>query len=418
MKPDRVIIINDRSAAVGGASNLSLLLRTSLEEEGVPVTFFAGDRAGQAPDATAINLNGQPLLDQGRLAAFAGGIYNASAYSALERFIRSYDTPSTIYHVHGWSKILSPSIFRALASVRERAVLHAHDYFLVCPNGGFVNYPGLSVCKLAPMSMACLATQCDKRGFHQKLWRTARHTVRQAVFDIRAQPAHIVLVHEAMRRYFDLAGVAGDNIVTVRNPFKPFLSSPADPARCGNFFFIGRLEPEKGFEDAARAARIAGVPLHVIGDGGGRSLLERDYPEVVLHGWKRREEIASLVRTARVVVISSRVPEPFGLAALEALGSGIPVILPAEALLSSEIVEAGCGVSFRAGDVPGLAAAMQRLAADNEQIRRMGFTGFHEAPRMGNTAKQWADSLMALYAAVLERSHLSLHQRVTAASGG
>ncbi|WP_011581915.1 MULTISPECIES: glycosyltransferase family 4 protein [Chelativorans] len=410
MKPDRVVIINDRSAAVGGASNLSLLLRTSLQEKGVPVTFFAGDQASPAASgADTINLNGLHLLEQSRLAAFAAGIYNSSAYAALEQFIRSSDTTSTIYHVHGWSKILSPAIFRALGSVRQRVVLHAHDYFLVCPNGGFVNYPGLSVCNLRPMSMACLTTQCDKRGFHQKLWRSARHAVRQAVFDIRAKSAHIVLVHEGMRRYFDLAGVAGEHIVTVRNPVEPFLPEPAEPASSSDFFFIGRLEPEKGFEDAARAARMAGVPLQVIGDGAGRGLLNRDYPEIVLHGWKKREEIIPLIKRARAVVISSRVPEPFGLAALEALGSGIPVILPAEALLSNEIVEAGCGLSFKAGDVQGLSNAMRRLASDDSHVRRMGRIGFCAAPHMGNTAKGWADALMTLYASVLERSRLTLH---------
>ncbi|WP_028035294.1 glycosyltransferase family 4 protein [Chelativorans sp. J32] len=409
MKPDRVVIINDRSTAVGGASNLSLLLRGFLEERGVPVTFFAGDQAGSAgSDPGRINLDGRPLLERGRAAAFVAGIYNAPAHAALERFIRSSDTASTIYHVHGWSKILSPAIFRALRDVRERVVLHAHDYFLVCPNGGFVNYPGLSVCNLTPMSLACLATQCDKRGFHQKLWRSVRHGLRQMVFDIRGRPAHIVLVHEAMQHYFDLAGVARNQMVTVRNPFEPFLQEMADPANRRNFFFIGRLEPEKGFEDAARAARMAGVPLHVIGEGAGRALLEKRYPEVVLHGWRKHEEIAGLVVDARAVVISSRVPEPFGLAALEALGSGIPVILPREALLSREIVEAGCGLSFKAGDVAELTAAMRRLAEDDHETRDMGRIGFREAPRMGHTGQTWTDALMALYGTILQ-SQATLH---------
>ncbi|WEX10477.1 glycosyltransferase family 4 protein [Chelativorans sp. AA-79] len=407
-KPDRVVIINDRSAAIGGASNLSILLRESLRERGVSVTFFAGDRADPADaEEDSINLGARPLLERGRLSAFAGGLYNAPAYEALSRFIRASDTPSTIYHLHGWSKILSPAVFRALGSVRARTVLHAHDYFLVCPNGGFVNYPGLSVCKLAPMSVACLATQCDKHGFHQKLWRSTRHALRQTLFDIRRRPAHIVLVHDAMRSYFDRAGVAGEHIVTVRNPVEPFLREPADPGRSRDFFFIGRLEPEKGFEDAARAARMANVTLHVIGDGAGRGLLERYYPETVLHGWRKREEIAELVRHARAVVVSSRVPEPFGLAALEALGSGIPVILPSEALLSREIVEADCGLSFKSGDVEGLSAAMRALADDEEAACRMGRNGFREARHMGNTPESWADALMSLYAGVLEQARLA-----------
>jgi len=400
-----VVIINDRSAAIGGASNLSILLRRLLQERGVPVTFFAGDRANpDARDADVVSLDGEPLLEQGRVSAFIAGLYNRAAYAVLRSFVRSSDTPATIYHVHGWSKILSPAIFQALEEVRDRVVLHAHDYFLVCPNGGFVNYPASAVCGLAPMSGRCLATQCDKHGFHQKMWRSARHVVRQTLFDIRSRPANIVLVHDGMRRYFERAGVSGDRTTVVRNPFEPFLRTPAEPDKSRDFFFIGRLEPEKGFEDAARAARQAGVSLHVVGDGAGRTLLERVYPEVVLHGWKRREEIAEIIRHARAVVVSSRVPEPFGLAALEALGSGIPVILPSEALLSGEIVKAGCGLSFPAGDVAALASAMAVLDGNDEAARRMGRTGFSEAARMGNTPQGWRDALLALYSDLLEKA--------------
>ncbi|WP_163266776.1 glycosyltransferase family 4 protein [Chelativorans alearense] len=404
-RPDRVVIINDRSADVGGASNLSRLSARLLRERGIPVTFFAGDRADAAAIETdAVNLNSAPLLEQGRLSALVGGLYNASAFAALSRLVGTTDTPSTVYHVHGWSKILSPAIFRALNTVRERVVLHAHDYFLACPNGGFVNYRKASVCPLTPMSARCLLTQCDKRGVHQKMWRSARHALRQSLYDIRRQPANIVLVHEEMQSYFKRTGIVDQRVVTIRNPVEPFSQTHAEPWKSRNFFFIARLEPEKGFEDAARAARMAGVRLHVIGDGAGRALLERSYPEVVLHGWKKREEIAQLVREARAVVVSSRVPEPFGLAALEAIGSGIPVIVPSRALLSREIVEADCGLGFATGDVNSLADAMRAMACDDLGVRRMSRNGFQEAPRMANTPQSWCEALMALYADVLEHA--------------
>ena len=136
----KAVIINDRSAMVGGASNLAILSARFLAAHGVDVVFFAGDEVtAPAPVARTINLGCPPLTLQGKAAAFVGGLYNAKAYSALKTLIAE-DTPSTIYHVHGWSKILSPSIFRALAPVRSRVILHAHDYFLACPNGGFANF--------------------------------------------------------------------------------------------------------------------------------------------------------------------------------------------------------------------------------------------------------------------------------------
>ncbi|MDE1993545.1 MAG: glycosyl transferase family 1, partial [Rhizobiaceae bacterium] len=195
--PDRVVVINDRSVKVGGASNLAILSAELLMEAGIPVTYFAGDAAGKDPPTPdTINLSSRPLMEQGRVSALASGLYSKSAYEALQDLIRRNDTPSTIYHVHGWSKILSPSIFRALWRVRERVVLHAHDYFLSCPNGGFANYRKHDVCSLKPMSMQCLTTQCDKRGYHEKIWRSARHVLREHLYPTRHTPANIVIVHQ------------------------------------------------------------------------------------------------------------------------------------------------------------------------------------------------------------------------------
>ncbi|GEO86879.1 MULTISPECIES: glycosyltransferase family 4 protein [Alphaproteobacteria] len=400
-----IVIINDRSSRVGGASNLAILLAKMLEDRGIGTTYFAGDHpSDEKPVADTIHLGGTPLVDQGRLTAFANGIYNARAYAALRELVLKKDTPSTIYHVHGWSKILSPSIFRALEPVRRRTILHAHDYFLACPNGGFANYRSQQVCSLRPMSTQCLTTQCDKRGYHEKIWRTARHLLREHFYETRDMPANIVIVHERMRDYFARAGLSGACIDAIRNPVEPFMTEPGTPWRNKAFFFIGRLEQEKGFDDAARAARLAGAPLHVIGDGAGRAMLEMSFPEVTLHGWRDRDQIRALVGDARAVVVSSRVPEPFGLVALEAVSSGIPVVMPDSALLASEIAARGCGMTFRAGDGKSLANVLRLIATDDELVRAMSLRCAREASMLAQTQISWSEALMNLYERVLERA--------------
>jgi glycosyltransferase involved in cell wall biosynthesis len=404
-RPDRVVVINDRSTPVGGASNLAILSASLMKQAGIPVTYLAGDAAGsERPAEDTINLGGAPLTMQTRFGAMMGGLYNRQAFDALRNLVHDMDTPSTIYHVHGWSKILSPSIFRALWPVRERVVLHAHDYFLCCPNGGFANYRKDSVCALTPMSVSCLSTQCDKRGYHEKIWRSTRHLLREQLFPIQELPANIVIVHPRMRDYFERAGICTDHVEIIRNPAEPFLGAPAEPWTNRDFFFVGRLEPEKGFEDAARAARLANVKLRVIGDGSGRQLLERDYPEITVHGWKSKDEMRSLLKDARAIVVSSRVPEPFALAAIEAIGSGIPVIMPDAALLGNELKTAGCGLTFKTGDTASLAAAMRTLAADDALLQTMSIRGFTDAPGLANSPASWGEGLLALYAKILHRT--------------
>ena len=118
---DRVVVINDRSVRMGGASNLAILSANLLQDVGVAVTFFAGDVAGaDRPVPDTINLAAQPLMQQPRLSALVSGLYNRQAHDGLGDVISRIDTPGTIYHLHGWSKILSPSVFRALWPVRAR----------------------------------------------------------------------------------------------------------------------------------------------------------------------------------------------------------------------------------------------------------------------------------------------------------
>ncbi len=405
LTPDRVVVINDRSIRVGGATNLAILSAELLQQRGISVTFFAGDGTpAEKPTADMINLDALPLLERRRSEALRLGLYDPYVHDALSGLIASRDTPSTIYHVHGWSKILSPAIFRSLSPVRDRVVLHAHDYFLACPNGGFVNFRANRVCDLKPMSGRCLATQCDKRGLHEKAWRTARHMLREQLFPTKRMAANIIAVHERMRTYFERAGMDASQVVTVRNPVVPFVDHQLRPWANRNFVFVGRLEPEKGFEDAARAACLAGVPLHFIGDGAGRALIEKTYPEAIVHGWKTREEMRDIIGSARAVVVSSRVPEPFGLAALEAVSSGIPVIVPDAALLADEIASLGCGLKFSIGNVEALADAMRVLAADDGRLQHMSGNCLRHAANLAHTPETWADALIDLYGHVLRRS--------------
>lgn len=403
---DRVVVINDRSVRVGGASNLAILSANLLQDVGVAVTFFAGDVAGvDRPVPDTINLAAQPLMQQPRLSALVSGLYNRQAHDGLGDVISRIDTPGTIYHLHGWSKILSPSIFRALWPVRARVVLHAHDYFLSCPNGGFANYRKNQVCPLTPMSMSCLTTNCDKRGYHEKLWRSVRHLMREHYYPIQEVAANIVIVHQRMHDYFLRGRVESANIEVIRNPVEPFLDRATDPWKKRDFFFVGRLEPEKGFEDAAIAARLAGAKLHVIGDGAGRTRLERDFPEVVIHGWKSKDEMRDILCDARALIVSSRVPEPFGLAALEAVTSGIPVILPDAALLGEELAAMGCGLTFQSGKVETLASGIRRLASDDMLLRLMSVNCLRRSAEMAHTPASWLEALLALYGRVLERAN-------------
>lgn len=139
---------------------------------------------------------------------------------------------------------------------------------------------------------------------------------------------------------------------------------------------VGRLSPEKNVELAIDAIAVlvergVAVTLEVIGDGPLRRLLtrrSRDLPVRFTGHVADRPRLAAIVATADAVIAPGR-SETFGLAALEALACGTPLITPDEGALP-ELVASGCGV-VAPPDPSSFADAVQSLLrGDRTEQRR------------------------------------------------
>jgi glycosyltransferase involved in cell wall biosynthesis len=405
----RVVVLNDVSIARGGATSLALASIRGLRARGVAVTLITGDD-GDNPELDDIGVGIVPmgqalLLDAGMREAFFRGLYNRRTIAVVGDWISRNDTPDTVYHVHTWAKILSPSLFQALRPVAGRLIVSAHDFFLVCPNGGYVFYGTGSPCQLRPMSFACLRASCDRRSYGHKLWRVARQAVRQQVFDMRRSSPLVLAVHDGMRPGLERAGIPHTSIRVLRNPVRPFTSHRITAERNREIVFIGRLNTEKGADLAAKAARRAGARLRIIGGGPMSGSLQRNYPEVIFDGPRTQAEIGGLVASARVLVMPSRYPEPFGLVAGEALWSGLPVILGDTALMAGEITARGAGVACDVRNEVVLAAAMRQLLDRDADTQRMSINAFESTRDLATTPSEWMEALVGVYEELSPADH-------------
>ncbi|MGY6656552.1 glycosyltransferase family 4 protein [Amycolatopsis sp. TRM77291] len=137
----------------------------------------------------------------------------------------------------------------------------------------------------------------------------------------------------------------------------------------------GRLSPEKHVErsvDTVAALTESGhrVRLAIAGDGPRRRALERrarGLPVTFLGFLSGRGDVARLLASADVSLAPGP-HETFGLAALEALASGTPVVVSASSALR-EIVRPGCGEAV--DDLaPAFAGAVTGLLESPEDARR------------------------------------------------
>ena len=145
-----IVLLNDSSVVKGGATGLAIRAARQLAARGYGVTFVSGDDGEGAeiaqPGITHIALGGALLLDRSRTQAARDGVYDTAMAARLRAELARLDRPGTVFHLHGWSRILSPSVFSALAPYAARSLIHAHDYFLGCPNGIFFDFRRQSAC--------------------------------------------------------------------------------------------------------------------------------------------------------------------------------------------------------------------------------------------------------------------------------
>ncbi|MEM6679701.1 MAG: glycosyltransferase, partial [Pseudomonadota bacterium] len=366
------------------------------------VVYLSGDDG----DATRLEAAGvrnpgfgaRPLLARGRGAAFIEGLWNRAAAGFVADWIAREGRASDIYHLHGWSQIFSPAVFSALASVRERLVVHAHDFFLACPNGAFWDYGEEAACHRRPLSGACLTARCDRRSGAQKYWRAGRHALRQGAFRFGASGPEILLIHGGMTPFFERAGFDPRCLSVLPNPVAEATEPPVAAAENHAFIFVGRLDPEKGALAAARAAAEAGVALRLVGEGQERASIAALTPAPEMTGWLERRAVTEEIRGARALVMPSRYAEPFGLVAVEALRQGVPVILPSHALIAPDCAAAGAGAVYEARELGTLADTLRRLADDDEAVASMSARAPAAAAALATTPIAWRDGLLRAYA--------------------
>jgi glycosyltransferase involved in cell wall biosynthesis len=401
---DQVVVINDASIAKGGATGMVLKTLGLLEERRIKASFICGDDGkGFSGAATKVEpMGGIHIADAALPFSIVNGLYNYHAGKCITGWIEANDTPGTIYHLHGWSKILSPSIFSALRPVIRRVVVHAHDFFLVCPNGGYFDYQAGSPCERTPLSLDCLVTHCDRRNRAQKLWRSARQYVRRGL--VRFEPKQIgavLAVHDGMLSHLRRGGIDIRCLRVLRNPVEPWQGLRVRAERNRDFIFIGRLELDKGADLLARAARQAAVPVRFIGDGPLGNDIASIYPASARLGRLSRNAIVEQLKTARLLVMPSRTRETFGLAAFEAMTAGVPVMVPRFAMIAGEVAAENFGLTVNPYDVGEMAAMLQRLARDDGLVCAMSKAAYSRSGQFAPSSAEWLDQLVGIYAEVL-----------------
>ena len=215
----------------------------------------------------------------------------------------------------------------------------------------------------------------------------------------------VVAISDALRRFtVERVGVPAAKVVTIHygldDPPPAWGENPSDavPAEARIVLSTARLTEQKGVDVAVRALSLlpADVVLVVLGEGPEREALQElaeesgVSPRVFLPG--RVPDVAVWLRRASVYVQPSRW-EGFGLAVLEAMVCGLPVVATHVSSLPELVADGETGVLVPPGDPAALAAAIERALAEpgfGEAGRERARTTFSVAAMADRTAALYA----------------------------
>jgi len=340
-----ILLLHNRYRTLGGeeraVADLAWLIETELGE---PAEVLERDSAA---------------LSAGRAAAglLRGGLDPGEVADAVRR------TGARVVHAHN----VNPAFgWRALAAARSagaRVVLHLHNYRLVCANGicfthgedctrcqGRHTWPGVELNCRGGSRAESLVYAAALARWQRRLAGCVDHFVVPSAF--------------ALSRLRELRAPVGEAVTVVASVQRDIAA--ASGAEDGEFvLFAGRVAEEKGVLDAVAAARVAGLPIVVAGDGPA---LERVRAlGVEAPGRLEPGALAALRRRAAVAIVPSRYSEILPLAALEAMAAGTPVVATRSGGLVEAVPEEGLAP---VGDVPALAERLRVLWRDADAGER------------------------------------------------
>ena len=198
-----VVIINDFDYVNGGASKVAINTAEGLANVGIKVYFFSavhGEYNWNKQNIEFITTNQKESLnDKNKIRGALNGIYNVKAKKKLEELLDTLDKKTTIVHIHTWIKALSSSIFSAICKKNFKFVVTFHDYFSMCPNGGFYNYKKNEICKYEPLSLNCIRCNCDSRNYFFKIYRILRQFVQNKIVKINEKIDNVISISDFSR---------------------------------------------------------------------------------------------------------------------------------------------------------------------------------------------------------------------------
>lgn len=401
-----ILILNDAGFVDGGGSQVAILSALALSKSHQIVFIYgvgpADKRLVEAENITLIDLKLNFIHSEpNRLRAAINGVHNKKANSSLAPLVAEFDPAFSVAHIYNFTRALSPSVIRVLSKQKFKIFISLLDYFLVCPNGALFNFPNQIICKLKPLSLKCVVSNCDKRSYSQKLWRLIRHFWLHINLKLAEKYITPVYGTDFSKKIMAPMLGFGNSGVRVNNPLNPVKTKKIKASQNSNLLFVGRLVVEKIPENALREILETGMTLRVAGDGDLLEYLRNKFPQIQFLGWLTPALLDKEFKQARALIFPSIWYETQGLSVKVAAAKGIPTISPISCASTDFVKHNKTGLLYDPAKTGDLKNKILKIKSDDfvDALGENAYNRYWSAP---DTTKAYAEQLKFRYEQALD----------------
>jgi glycosyltransferase involved in cell wall biosynthesis len=382
----------------GGISSYVRLLAPAQAAAGHDVlVIHAGDVTEDEGCSPTTGVHVRALTNALRLAPDEGQ-YVSPVLEAIDAF------KPDIAHFHGSDNFSVENAVRA----RVPSLKTMHN-LLFCPAG--TKYHGATgkACELAT-GILCVPRQgylrCTTSKRPSVWWRNYQYTVRANAHN--QTHTDLIVTSEYVRRTAAASGFDRTRISVV--PYFTTVPASVPPVTTRNVLYVGRLSREKGPDLVLEAMAL--VPgdsrAVIIGDGIDMGYLHKRADALGLtdrvdfRGWLNGAALEDEYRRAAIVVVPSRLPEPFGITGIEALAWARPVVAFGVGGIPEWLTDGVGGFCVPGEDVGAMAQRIRQLLDDPSMAHEVGARGRARAERDFAVGPHLAN-LAPIYSRVMSR---------------
>jgi len=387
----------------GGSETVFFQERNFLKEQGAEVIDFSMQDERNLPSEFSdyfvphVDYSGERRVTP-KLKTAVAFIHSREGLKRLTRLMEK-EKPQ-IAHLHNIYHQLTPSIIPLLKEKGAKVVLTLHDAKLVCPAYLMLNRGKICV-------------QCEGEKFYKAATTRCQGSFGKGVLLAAEAYWHKWRKsYEYVDRFISPSKFLADLVTTYRVPAgrirvlkngidaDDFVPGSEDG---GYGLYFGRISPEKGVKTllAAHAAMDSRIPLKIVGSGPLEENLKSCYPDAEFLGYKRGDELRSIVGNASFVVVPSECYENCSMTILEAMALARPVIGSRIGGIPEQVEDGVTGLLFEMGSAAELAEKMDQLWQNRSLRRLMGKAARSKLERE-YSLKKHLDGLMRIYRELLE----------------